>query len=112
MTAYWNKAFVAVCDRCGTERGRKFEGGSVIAGPGGDFRAGPVTDRGVRTLLADCDLSRAADKRVGEHNDALADRRPAHYVAALVAPPASSVASALPSGDPSPVQASQPGPAL
>jgi predicted amidohydrolase len=112
MTAYWNKVFVAVCDRCGTERGEEFEGGSVIAGPGGDLRAGPVTDRGIRTLLADCDLSQAADKRVGAHNDALADRRPAHYVAALVAPPASAAASAVPSGEPSPVQASQPGPAL
>jgi 5-aminopentanamidase len=84
MTAYWNKLFVAVCDRCGTERGLEFEGGSVIAGPDGAFRAGPVPDRGVRTLVADCELNEAADKRTSEHNDAFADRRPAHYVQALL----------------------------
>ncbi len=84
MTAYWNKLFVAVCDRCGTERGLEFEGGSVIAGPDGAFRVGPVADRGARTLVADCELNEAADKRTGEHNDAFADRRPAHYVQALL----------------------------
>jgi predicted amidohydrolase len=84
MTAYWNKLFVAVCDRCGTERGLEFEGGSVIAGPDGAFRAGPVAGRGALTLVADCDLSEAADKRTSEHNDAFADRRPGHYVQALL----------------------------
>jgi predicted amidohydrolase len=84
MTAYWNKLFVAVCDRCGTERGLEFEGGSVIAGPDGALRAGPVADRGARTLYADCDLTQAADKRTSEHNDAFADRRPAQYVPTLL----------------------------
>jgi predicted amidohydrolase len=79
-----NKVFVAVCDRCGTERELEFEGGSVIAGPDGDFRAGPVPDRGARTLYADCELTEALDKRTSEHNDAFADRRPAHYVQALL----------------------------
>jgi 5-aminopentanamidase len=83
ITAYFNKAFVAVCDRCGTERGLEFEGGSVIAGPDGALRAGPVADRGVRTLHAECDLAQARDKRNGEHNDAFADRRAAHYAPAL-----------------------------
>jgi predicted amidohydrolase len=83
-TAYWSKVFVAVCDRCGTERGLEFEGGSVIAGPDGALRAGPVADRGARTLAADCDLGQALDKRTGEHNDAFADRRHEHYTAALL----------------------------
>ena len=87
MTAYWNKVFVAVCDRCGAERGLEFEGGSVIAGPDGAFRAGPVAGRGARMLLADCELSQADDKRTGEHNDAFGDRRPAHYAAALLDEP-------------------------
>lgn len=30
VTAYLNRVFVAVCDRCGIERGLEFEGGSVI----------------------------------------------------------------------------------
>jgi 5-aminopentanamidase len=84
MTAYWNKLFVAVCDRCGIERGLEFEGGSVIAGPDGALRAGPVPDRGVATITADCELGDAADKRTSEHNDAFADRRPSHYAEALL----------------------------
>jgi 5-aminopentanamidase len=84
MTAYWNKVFVAVCDRCGIERGLEFEGGSVIAGPDGALRAGPVADRGTATITADCDLSQAADKRTSERNDAFGDRRPAHYIQALL----------------------------
>jgi 5-aminopentanamidase len=32
-TAYLSRLYVAVCDRCGTERGLEVEGGSVIAGP-------------------------------------------------------------------------------
>jgi predicted amidohydrolase len=84
MTAYLNKVFVAVCDRCGIERGLEFEGGSVIAGPDGAFRAGPIEDRGVSTLIADCELSQAHDKRTSEHNDAFADRRPSHYSQALL----------------------------
>ena len=83
MTAYLSKVYVAVCDRCGTERGLEFQGGSVIAGPDGWLRAGPVADRGVETLIADCDLAGAREKRNGEHNDAFADRRPAYYAQAL-----------------------------
>jgi 5-aminopentanamidase len=82
-TAYLSKVYVAVCDRCGTERGIEFEGGSVIAGPDGGLLAGPVADRGADTLIAECDLAGAREKRSGEHNDAFADRRPAHYAHAL-----------------------------
>jgi predicted amidohydrolase len=82
MTAYWSKVFVAVCDRCGTERSVAFEGGSVIAAPNGALLAGPVGDRGAAILYADCDLALARDKRVGAHNDAFTDRRPEHYGAA------------------------------
>jgi predicted amidohydrolase len=83
MTAYLNRAFVAVCDRCGTERGVEFQGGSSIAGRDGSLLAGPVADRASATLHAECDLARARDKRTGRHNDAFADRRADHYVAAL-----------------------------
>jgi 5-aminopentanamidase len=80
MTAYLNRVFVAVCDRCGSEREHEFEGASVIAGPDGGLRAGPIEDRGTHTIVADCELGEALDKRTSEHNDAFADRRPAHYV--------------------------------
>jgi predicted amidohydrolase len=83
ITAYLSRLFVAVCDRCGTERGVEFEGGSVIAGPNGALRAGPVADRGTETIIGDCDLDRARDKRTSERNDAFADRRPDRYLAEL-----------------------------
>jgi predicted amidohydrolase len=81
MTAYLNKVYIAVCDRCGVERGVEFEGGSVIAGPDGALRAGPVIDRCEETIAADCDLVLARDKRTSARNDAFADRRPDHYQA-------------------------------
>jgi 5-aminopentanamidase len=80
-TGYLNKVFVAVCDRCGTERGLHFEGGSVIAGPSGALHAGPVADRRACMIVADCELTRARDKRLGPDNDVFADRRPEHYLA-------------------------------
>jgi 5-aminopentanamidase len=83
MTAYWSKVFVAVCDRCGTERGVAFEGGSLIAAPNGALLAGPIAGRGAEILYADCDLALARDKRVGAHNDAFSDRRTEHYTSGL-----------------------------
>ncbi len=82
-TAYLNKVFVAVCDRCGTERELTFEGGSVIADPHGALLAVSPEDRGQHSLLAGCEISLAADKRNGELNDAFADRRPDQYAPSL-----------------------------
>ena len=83
-TAYLNRVFVAVCDRGGHERGLDFQGGSVIAGPGGGSAlAAAEPGAGAQTLLADCNLATARDKRTGPHNDALGDRRPQHYAADL-----------------------------
>jgi predicted amidohydrolase len=74
-----NGVFVAVCDRCRTERGVSWISGSLIASPEGYTLAGPVlADRPV-VLTADCDLPRARNKRVSENNDLLADRRPELY---------------------------------
>ncbi len=74
-----NGVFVAVCDRCGVERGVPWISGSLIASPEGYLLAGPVlADRPV-VLTADCDLPRARNKRVSENNDLLADRRPELY---------------------------------
>jgi predicted amidohydrolase len=83
MTAYFSKVFVAVCDRCGSERGAEFEGGSVIAGPQGAILAGPIANRAAETIFADCELATARDKRTSARNDAFADRRPEHYQGAL-----------------------------
>jgi predicted amidohydrolase len=76
-----NGVFVAVCDRCGVERGVPWISGSLIASPEGYLLAGPVLADRPAVLTADCDLSRARNKRVSENNDLLADRRPELYAA-------------------------------
>ena len=74
-----NRLFVAVADRCGTERGVPWNGASVIAGPDGYPRVGPAAVAESCLLVADLDLGEALDKRLGEHNDVFADRRPELY---------------------------------
>jgi predicted amidohydrolase len=74
-----NGIFIAVADRCGDERGVSWIGGSLIAGPDGYPLAGPGAAGQPTLLAADCDLARARDKRINEHNDVLADRRPELY---------------------------------
>jgi 2,6-dihydroxypseudooxynicotine hydrolase len=74
-----NGVFVAVADRCRAERGVSWIGGSLIAGPDGYPLAGPAGPGSAKLLTAACDLLRARDKRLNQHNDLLADRRPALY---------------------------------
>jgi len=74
-----NRIFIAVCDRVGPERGVDWVGGSVIVDPGGWPLAGPQPGDRELTFTADCDLAVAADKRISERNDVLADRRPDLY---------------------------------
>jgi predicted amidohydrolase len=74
-----NGVFVAVADRCRTERGVSWISGSLIVGQDGYPLAGPVLADRPAVLTAACDLPRARDKRVSGHNDLLADRRPGLY---------------------------------
>ena len=74
-----NGVFVAVADRCRTERGVSWISGSVIAGPDGYPLAGPVLADRTAVLTAACDLARARDKCLSGDNDLLADRRPELY---------------------------------
>src|SRR5215469_7091190 len=74
-----NGVFVAVADRCGTERGVDWVGGSVIIRNGGYPIAGPVCDDRASVLTAAIDLPLARDKRNSELNDLFADRRPDLY---------------------------------
>ena len=57
---------------------------TVIAGPDGSLRGGPVNDRGSAIIYADCALQDARDKRTSGRNDAFADRRVDRYAQALV----------------------------
>jgi predicted amidohydrolase len=74
-----NRMFIAACDRVGHERGVDWVGGSVIIDPDGWPLAGPAGDEEAETIMADCNLAAASDKKISEHNDVLADRRPALY---------------------------------
>ena len=85
-TAYFSHVYVAVCDRGGEERGAGFQGATVIAGPRGTTLAAATPGAGAETVRADCDLSATRDKATGPRNDAIADRRPQHYMANLAHP--------------------------
>lgn len=78
-TARLSGVFVALCDRAGEERGQEFEGESVIVGPRGWILAGPMPRGEAGLVSADCELSQADSKRIGEWNDLFADRRPDLY---------------------------------
>lgn len=69
-----NRVFVAAADRCGSERGVDWVGGSAIIAPSGFPLAGPGLP-GEGVLRAGVDLAQARDKRISERNDVLADRR-------------------------------------
>ena len=74
-----NRMAIAVCDRCGHERGVDWLSGSVVIGPDGWLRAGPPAVSEPTLLTADVDLAATRDKAIGPRNDALGDRRPDLY---------------------------------
>jgi 5-aminopentanamidase len=74
-----NGVFIAVADRCGSERGVDWLGGSVIVRRGGYPAAGPVCADRTAVLTATIHLRQARDKRISELNDLFADRRPDLY---------------------------------
>jgi len=77
------RVFVVIADRCGTERGQEWIGGSTVVGADGYPMAGPASDvageASPQLLLADLDLGLARDKSIGPYNDARRDRRPDLY---------------------------------
>ena len=77
--AFANRMFVAAACRCGPERGVRWAGGSVIAGPDGYPLAGPAGSDEPEVLIADCELTLARRKATSPRNDPHADRRPALY---------------------------------
>ncbi|MEW7001581.1 carbon-nitrogen hydrolase [Serratia ureilytica] len=68
-----NRLFIAVCDRCETERGVAWIGGSVIV----DADGYPLTQSlaGEGMVLASMDIGAADDKHIGRHNHVHRDRR-------------------------------------
>jgi predicted amidohydrolase len=74
-----NRIFIAAADRCGTERGVPWVGGTTIAGVDGYPLAGPVCADEPAVLVADCDLRLARSKANSPRNNVHADRRPGLY---------------------------------
>lgn len=78
-----NRMAVACADRLGTERGLEWTGGATIVGVDGWVAA---ESREPGLLGADVPLEAALDKRLTDHSDAFADRRPELYAALTTAP--------------------------
>ena len=74
-----NGVFIAVADRCGSERGVDWLGGSVIIRRGGYPATGPLCEDRAVVLTTTIDLPLARDKRISELNDLFTDRRPELY---------------------------------
>ena len=80
--ATW-RLHVVVADRCGSERGVDWIGGSAVCASTGFLVVGPPTpvdalaERVV--LTGELDPAAARNKSLGPHNDAVADRRPDLY---------------------------------
>ncbi|MFP5281838.1 MAG: nitrilase-related carbon-nitrogen hydrolase [Actinomycetes bacterium] len=73
-----NKVFIAIADRCGTDRGQRWTGGSVIC----DVSGYPLAEARIGrpdVVWAAVDPALADDKRLGPHNDAFGDLRPELY---------------------------------
>jgi predicted amidohydrolase len=75
-TARVNRMAIVCADRVGPERGMEWTGGATIVGADGWVAA---ESREPGLLSADIDLELALDKRLTEHADAFADRRPEMY---------------------------------
>ena len=80
--AHINRVYIAQADRTGDERGVEWVGASAIVDVTGELLVGPLDGPGL--LLAEIDIARARDKRWGERNDVLADRRPELYDQSLL----------------------------
>lgn len=71
-----NRMFIAACDRTGPERGVDWVGGSVIVDADGWPLAGTSE---TTTTIAECRISEALTKNIGQHSNIHTDRRPNLY---------------------------------
>lgn len=73
---------IVVADRCGSERGVDWVGGSLVADARGYLLAGPARTAGMArpaTIIADVDLLEGRDKSLADRAHAWHDRRPHLY---------------------------------
>ena len=74
-----NKVFVAVADRCGTDRGQTWTGGSIICDASGYLLAEAMRGE-PEVVWATIDPADADNKELGPHNHAFGDLRPELYL--------------------------------
>lgn len=74
-----NRIAIVAADRCGSERGVDWVGGSAIVGPDGYPLAGPLPTARPEVLTAELDLAEIDRKSTSLRNDVFADRRPELY---------------------------------
>jgi len=70
---------VVVADRCGADRGVPWVGGACVVDRAGYLVAGPSLEDAPGLVTADLDLPAARDKRLGDRNHLVGDRRPELY---------------------------------
>jgi predicted amidohydrolase len=78
---------IVVADRCGTERGCGWIGGSTVIDRAGSVVAGPAGADHEGLMVADLELTDARDKRLGASNHLFSDRRPELYGELAPPPP-------------------------
>ena len=85
--AHVNRLHLVVSDRCGTERGQRWVGSTLVVDADGVLLGLAPDDDQPCAVHATVDLAASRDKRWGIYNDVLADRRPGlDDAAAVVAP--------------------------
>lgn len=77
MAARASHVFLAVCDRCGIERGQRWTGGSAVVDPEGWVLSTPDSEG---MVLAWVDLAASRDRQLSEVNHMWGDRCPELYV--------------------------------
>lgn len=76
---YSNRMAIVCADRAGCENDVRYLGSSLIVDAASHVTAGPASQYEADYLVADIDLSKSRNKRVGAKNDLLGDRRPELY---------------------------------
>ncbi len=69
-----NRVFWLLCNRCGSQQGLNFTGGSQITNPNGSIATSAQRDTS-SLITADIDPKKALDKSISERNDIIKDRR-------------------------------------
>lgn len=73
--AFCNRIAVVCADRVGVETGVTYLGASVAVNPSGVVAGGPLSGQDPALAVVEVDCLSARNKKIGAHNDLMADRR-------------------------------------